>query len=585
MTTEKAETESWWQWSVDAARQRIRQDSWAGVLEKTDRVLSSRPVTVSLVYADPSQPAGWSNGETITINMERIDLENVISAKGVNFHELCHVLFTPRQSDAICKRLTTLYESGESRIFTAFNLLEDPRIENLFVGTYRPAARYFESMMYDYVLAKADPEPSYMEHLLAHGRLYLPAEFRARIKSETPLNPDTVVQAEAVIDEYLVIDPMTEVERALGLIKTMASILETSDIAQAERRGDIGFESSSGTVVHGDVNPEQAGSMPAFGTPRRSDFVKAQAMVKEDLEAARAEDAKTEVPDSGDSAREDAEKRQEGIESDRQMQAEVQQTKDAVKAASRMPGTGRGIDAPVVGTIPIPEDYRRAARKIANRLRRLRTEAEPETLHRQHVGRLDMRRVIRRQPGELDIFKVWDEGTEDELGVEVAVLVDRSSSMSKFAREATFALWTLKRGFDLARGVRTTVLGFDTSAYMIYRPNERAGNEAGLLRMSGGTEPLLAVEAADNLFSTSRMKHKALIVLTDGEWGQSDPRTAIIARFRRMGVQTMLLNLKRHSTKDWGFETIQTVASLDGLVKAVADMTYRIQRDAFLGSH
>ena len=55
---------------------------------------------------------------------------SVANLRGLNFHELSHILYTPRQGSEIVTWVK------ENDLFKAFNALEDQRIETLFTSRF-----------------------------------------------------------------------------------------------------------------------------------------------------------------------------------------------------------------------------------------------------------------------------------------------------------------------------------------------------------------------------------------------------------------------------------------------------------------
>jgi hypothetical protein len=99
--------------------------------------------------------------------------------RGLNYHELAHCLFTPKRTSSLLKMLseevkTTTNSSVSAHLPKIFNLLEDARIESLFVAKY-PASQYFFT---DAVMKYIANNPSTFSFLLMDGRKYLPLELR-----------------------------------------------------------------------------------------------------------------------------------------------------------------------------------------------------------------------------------------------------------------------------------------------------------------------------------------------------------------------------------------------------------------------
>ena len=105
--------------------------------------------------------------------------------RGLNYHELAHCLFTPKRTSSLVKMIleevkTTSNLSVSSHLPKIFNILEDARIESLFVAKY-PASQYFFT---DAVMKYIAKNPSTFSFLLMDGRKYLPLGLRNTFRQQ-----------------------------------------------------------------------------------------------------------------------------------------------------------------------------------------------------------------------------------------------------------------------------------------------------------------------------------------------------------------------------------------------------------------
>lgn len=184
-----------------ALRHQARAASIARVYEKANRILSSFPVTCTFdsSYGAPA----WSIEDRIFYNMSLVPdtytVEGMISFTGVNYHELCHVMYTPRAAHPIVGWVRSYGMQA------AFNILEDQRIESLMVAQFRATAAYFTSMFVRHCLDDSNPHVDVSKaHLLAYGRRYLPAKLRKAIRDAfiKQHGKETCRRAERIIDAY-----------------------------------------------------------------------------------------------------------------------------------------------------------------------------------------------------------------------------------------------------------------------------------------------------------------------------------------------------------------------------------------------
>ena len=142
-----------------------------------------------------------------------------------------------------------------------------------------------------------------------------------------------------------------------------------------------------------------------------------------------------------------------------------------------------------------------------------------------------------------EVFRAYDEGSEEETGVEAVVLMDVSGSMSSVMAQASGSVWVLKRAFDRL-GIRTTAIVFDTAHYVLYQPSEKAQSRVPIVETLGGTDPTSALVEAHKILNKSFAPNKVLITVTDGSWsGPEDKRLGIMRHLHQQGVTTMLLGL------------------------------------------
>lgn len=193
------------------------------VFQKVVRILSgSQKLTLSFGILPKGHPMsgapGWTDGENIFLNRDYIWRELgsnpsredigklLLRLKGVIYHELSHILYTPRFNSVFVKWVTERNAASfDHTWWWSFNALEDQRIETLFTGTYRPSIKFFEAAALEWLVK--DPEAAAVALPLLHGRKYMPADVRA--KSEAAFRAkhgDAITDGfKEIIDQYLLI--------------------------------------------------------------------------------------------------------------------------------------------------------------------------------------------------------------------------------------------------------------------------------------------------------------------------------------------------------------------------------------------
>ena len=642
---------------TESTQDSIRLDAWRSVFQKTNRILSEQKVTVSIVSSPPygmEEVPAWSDGLDIFMSGPKVKemlgqndkMAAVLRLKGLNYHELCHVLYTPRMADELCQKLSRkVRETGDQTWWYAFNALEDQRIETWFVSTYGASKRYFEATILEWIIKNGGPESA----VLVYGRKYLTPKIRVQLGRLFRKRYGQALYDEfrTVIDEYLTVVLPTDSIRAMRLIHNYVDLLKKMQAASGVPLPALVIADNGGDTCPVDRQQGVARAGRVYVKPAKEARDKAASAIEDAIDADIAEEAardeaEMEQGQSGDSGQSGGKQGNEGaaegsqsgdtgsvgaqgdqaseaedgstgasstgtsdhtgdlaaemrnlidaahedldeVRDDEWVQNDVENLMEAVKAVEhngQMNAQGKAAS----GRTTTPDNgSRRVTRKIHDILSRIRQEAEPETLWHQTHGRLDARRWIQRRPHEVDVFKLWDKGNEEETGVEAVVLVDVSGSMRSQLPSAAAATWALKRAFDRL-DIRTTVLLYDTSHEVLYQPGDKASNTGiPVLKPGGGTDPTSALHQTSQILSKSQAPNKVLITVTDGHWGGDEAvRLRVMKQLHRQGVVSMLLGLggaQRQHGKHGHLEG-HDIASLSELPKAATKLVAAIMRSA-----
>lgn len=242
-------------------RERSQVNALANVFTKTNRILTgNREITVAVKEPEPGVPANapaYSNGKNIVINVNMIknlgSKATLMSLQGKNYHELCHIMFSPRQggTDGIRDWVNSCNYN------MAFNILEDQRIETLFIAIYKPARHYFIQMILDHIISDEKNWPR--AHILLHGRRYIPKTIRDEFKARWDDKPTTLAVSN-IIDEYRVMDltNLNNAYRAKELIEKFNSILRK--MGPQEKEGIKDHTTCQGQPQAGTPDKDQSSS-------------------------------------------------------------------------------------------------------------------------------------------------------------------------------------------------------------------------------------------------------------------------------------------------------------------------------------
>ena len=195
--------------------------------------------------------------------------------KGIVFHELSHILFTPRQTQKPMPQLKKLAEESdrfgyEALLYKAMNILEDSRIESLFTLRYAPAKPVLTAVVREAILDDSNAD-SPMAALLLHGRKYLPLDVRVAA-DQAFIDRSAVKGWEqlahkilAMIDEYLLLTFPADADRAIEIIVAIADFLggEGRDADRQLRSFDDHTSMKSGKPASPAEQREAAAEMAA----------------------------------------------------------------------------------------------------------------------------------------------------------------------------------------------------------------------------------------------------------------------------------------------------------------------------------
>lgn len=204
------------------------------IAEQYATIMTERQIRTRLTEAGAGAPPAWSTSNTITFNADSIgDLRSpleVASMKGLQIHELSHIFFTPRSGSALSQWVLA---NGYHK---AWNILEDQRIETLFVARHPNLTPWFKGVIYRHLLET--PQQIQGAYPFIVGREYLSAEVRARVR-KAYVAPQHIAELKALVGEYRTmvfvgrIDPDL-LQRAQDIIARFHAILTETNALMPE---------------------------------------------------------------------------------------------------------------------------------------------------------------------------------------------------------------------------------------------------------------------------------------------------------------------------------------------------------------
>jgi hypothetical protein len=213
-------------------RKKEKLDRLAQVFTKANSVLALRPIRVHVVNEPLNNAPAWSGASDVYFNSTQIrdefDAQSLLALQGLNFHEIAHVRYTPRNGSELMRWVK------ENDKFQAFNCLEDMRIETLLVGRFPSVASWLTATVTDYLLR--DGQSLSTIYALVRGRRYLPVELR-QLARDNFVNQNIIPELCDVIDEYRTLLFPQDTERGKELIEKYAELLNQLPIQHVENNG------------------------------------------------------------------------------------------------------------------------------------------------------------------------------------------------------------------------------------------------------------------------------------------------------------------------------------------------------------
>lgn len=544
----------------ETSRMKAIGNAFASTFTKVNRILAGVNdinVLITEDNAGVNAPA-WTDGEHVYLNKAyvnksfsslfsnaKIDFSQVAEVKGLNYHELAHIFYTPRMQDKITKTVRAKADM-DSDYWYAYNVLEDMRAESSIIHVYSKMIDYFTYTVIKYILNSEDDNTDTAYFLLS-GRYFLPIEMRNMTRSlfaqkygtKFTQNMDSIVKqyvTEVTYTSARYSEGFDLIERfVLEVIKPMrsksgqalpkcigGSSHQQHHNAGAKRGGHWGSAKEVGNMWKGKTQvADQKEVKP---------FIKDLIDEVETLEqkagklGAKAGKGSTDNLTSSE-VNVELEKILDIVEKSPQFKSDVKITQ---KDISHKVETAIE-DSYIKGLDMKPDLYTPSSSTLATKVRlrryfrQLRIDLEQDWLTEKRSGKVDLGRYMStKHLGKTDIFKRWKPNDEDKASAECVILVDMSGSMSGVMDSVSQITWLLKSELDNIN-VRTSVLGFANNCYKLYTPNQKADRgQYSAWYSGGGTQPIYTLKQANKILEQSDRHNKVVIALTDGAWTNYD---------------------------------------------------------------
>ena len=541
------------------AQEQIRQERLQRFTQFMGRVNSAftfRKVTVKVENSPINAPA-YSGASQVTFNSRLLgDLstpKEIAGIKGLDLHEVCHILYTPREGSEIFEYVR------ENSLFMAYNALEDQRIETLFTSKYPSTIDWFTSTILIHFVE--DQKAFTNSYPLLRGRRYLPTDLRAKSRNIYP-HQDQIDEICEVVDAYRTLIFPADTETGKDLIRRFNDLLPKGESGEGEggESGEGGSETGTGSKSitvrikdpfgHGDRPHDGIESDPNSRpvAPKKQERDRENAKKRDhedDADLAKELEDLSTGGGAGDDAGDEIETMMNDllneILNDNDVASEINDILQQISGAPSLATNSSTEPAKVAyGSITPDANTFQASLSFGRELERIRADFDPAWEKYESQGRLHAHRYLRGD--ELDtVFDRWSEGKDDVTEIECVILLDNSGSMSgSKATNSYRAMYAIKRAFDRINA-NCTVITFSDQANTLYRASDKAGATIRDARTGGGTVPDTAIQYATKLLAETDKPIRIFFAITDGDWsGNTNLNHDAIRKLGRAGVLTAL---------------------------------------------
>lgn len=566
-------------------RNRARIERLTRYFSRVNSALTFREIKVKVESSSINAPA-WSGASDVTLNSRLInDFNNgvnVANLRGLNFHELSHILYTPRHGSEI---VTWVNDKGYRM---AFNALEDQRIETLFTARFPSTTDWFVVTVLTYFVN--DEKQFQTSYPLLRGRKYLPLAIREKSRELFPFQ-DKLDEICEIVDDYRTLTYPLDTERGKVLIERFHNLIDSlpqhgdgegksgdgqsgngesktvdydslSDEEKEQVKNATPADPNSGkpttTILncpfgHGD-RPTEGIEPSIHSRPQTPKNQKRDSERAKQLDKAIQDEAQTSQSQSKDSQ---SPSQQGGNSAGNTgslteiLQTAISDVMDKESVANEITEIIRvmkGLPSLNTNNLTEPElahyakanpDSKTLATSVsfARELERLKAKFDPAWDKYESRGKLNAQRFVRGD--DLDtVFDTWNEGREDATEIECVIILDNSGSMGgSKATNAYRAMYAIKYALDKI-GANCSVITFNHEAQTLYRATDKANNYIRDCGAQGGTNAEYAVRYATKLLAESDKPVKLFYAITDGEWSDSEVCDEEIKKLSRAGVLT-----------------------------------------------
>lgn len=521
-------------------------DSLLTTYSKADSVLSGSTIDVVAIDNPDIQAPASTDGKTIQFNKAKLhnltDMSNerLTELNGLNYHELSHILFSPRKNAEICKwaRLNNL--------ISPLQLLEDIRIELMMIRRYPSTKPFFEVTISNYIL---NDSPVFGERLFAriYGAKYLSLDVRQSVVDiiKQIVKHEDLLDIIDIVNKYQRIAYPKHTAEAKDLVKRFSKYFTIDELQNNSQMGCDDVSNMKHGAGESQTKQEQLTNktdtdeldMSADSSSSSNDTDKESNSTDTSCSAPKPSDEFAQRNMQRELLKEKLKQFISTLNESKQVQEKNKELRKAITGETDYDNNLRQAN---YNCYTPKETYRNLANKFGNELEKIRTDLDPMWIQEVPSGRLNIQRAMKRDINSLDtLFDRWHEGS-DSCDIEAVILLDNSSSMYSMMSETCQSAWVIKRGIERVNG-DVTILSFNDRTYTIYDKETKATASYRGISSTGGTDPKNALDIAIQIFNKSRKQTKLLFIVTDGSWSNEVQNNVRVQMCNDLGVLTSLV--------------------------------------------
>ena len=515
-------------------------DSIASVYQTADKIITGEDISVSVTADTEMKTTAMNNGKDIIYNaslIEDLDSETITSLHGTNYHEVAHILFSPRAGSTLGQF------AKEQKVIRSFNMLEEARIENLMIAKYPSTRLFLETAITSYLL-KDDPSEWGEAFPILTGRKYVDVDIRQAVADKfiNKYGVDVAQRVQDIVHAYSSLVFPTDFTKAKDLLTMFADIVGR-DTEQTDMKSGEHGERMVGAKGRPAGAKEQARLQKRAEQSQEPTELLQKGQGVGGNSTEENTDTKQYTQDDERIAKKLNERMNE-IKNDSAVKREVSETRKAISGNEDIKSIIKKAELLEMTPSQVAVSY---ARRFGTELERLVRNNDPMWDSRTPSGKLNISRTMNPDVNSIgEMFDQWNIGN-DNSDIEAVMLLDNSGSMGGYMTEVCQNAWIIKRGVETIEG-SVSVFAFDHESKKIYDKTEPAlPRKFRYINSRGNTAPFRTLIEAERILTASDKSIKILFMLTDGDWSDNEECDKVIKRLNQLGVLTCLVFLSDYT--------------------------------------